>query len=220
MRLHIKTTPNTVEVPFEYQQKLVGVLHKWLGDNNSEHDVTSLYSFSWLQNGNKLKDSLMFAQGAQWFISFHDEKVAKLVLKAILKQPEMFLGMNVCDVIVEENPDFSNKSKFLLASPIFIKRTINQVSKQYSYEEDGVGELMKQTLFTKMKIAGLKIDETLDIQFDLTYPGKKRKMIYYNKIGNKANMCPVIIHGMPETKIFAWNVGIGNSTGIGFGSIY
>jgi CRISPR/Cas system endoribonuclease Cas6 (RAMP superfamily) len=30
----------------------------------------------------------------------------------------------------------------------------------------------------------------------------------------------VIIEGKPETKLFAWDVGIGNSTGIGFGAIY
>lgn len=45
-------------------------------------------------------------------------------------------------------------------------------------------------------------------------------MVTYRGIGNRANMCPVIIDGRPETKAFAWEVGIGNSTGIGFGSIY
>jgi CRISPR/Cas system endoribonuclease Cas6 (RAMP superfamily) len=33
------------------------------------------------------------------------------------------------------------------------------------------------------------------------------------------NWCPIIIKGKPETKLFAWNVGLGNSTGIGFGAI-
>lgn len=53
MRLHLTTTSNTEIIPFEYQQKLVGVLHKWLGDANKEHGSLSLYSFSWLQNGKK-----------------------------------------------------------------------------------------------------------------------------------------------------------------------
>ena len=60
----------------------------------------------------------------------------------------------------------------------------------------------------------------LDISFDLTYAKKKIKFINYRGIRNKANLCPVYIKGKPETKAFAWNVGIGNSTGIGFGSIY
>ena len=37
MRIHISTTKNTSLVPFDYQQKLVGTIHKWIG-NNSIHD--------------------------------------------------------------------------------------------------------------------------------------------------------------------------------------
>lgn len=37
MRIHISTTKNTSLVPFNYQQKLVGTIHKWIGEN-SIHD--------------------------------------------------------------------------------------------------------------------------------------------------------------------------------------
>ena len=43
MRLHIKTSQNQIKIPFDYQQKLTGVLHKWLGENNQEHGEISLY---------------------------------------------------------------------------------------------------------------------------------------------------------------------------------
>ena len=52
MRIHISTTKNTSLVPFDYQQKLVGTIHKWIG-TNSIHDHISLYSFSWLKGGKK-----------------------------------------------------------------------------------------------------------------------------------------------------------------------
>ena len=48
MRLHIITTSNTTIVPFNYQQKLIGTVHNWLGKNEL-HDKISLYSFSWLK---------------------------------------------------------------------------------------------------------------------------------------------------------------------------
>ena len=38
MRIHLKTSANTTPVPFDYQQKLVGTIHKWIG-NNSIHDT-------------------------------------------------------------------------------------------------------------------------------------------------------------------------------------
>lgn len=56
--------------------------------------------------------------------------------------------------------------------------------------------------------------------FVMEYPKKKIKTIYYNGIGNRTSWCPVRIQGKPETKVFAWATGIGNSTGAGFGSIY
>ena len=77
-----------------------------------------------------------------------------------------------------------------------------------------------ETLLSKMREAGLEEDKTLDIKFDLSYPGKKLKLVRYHGIGNKASFCPVIIKAKPETKRFAWNVGIGNCTGIGFGAIH
>ena len=69
MRIHLKTTANTQPVPFNYQQKLVGTIHKWIG-LNSIHDKISLYSFSWLSGGRKVEDALQFSQGATLFISF------------------------------------------------------------------------------------------------------------------------------------------------------
>lgn len=33
MRIHIQTTSNSSVVPFDYQQKLIGTIHKWLGNN-------------------------------------------------------------------------------------------------------------------------------------------------------------------------------------------
>ena len=41
MRIKLITTPNTIPVPFNYQEKLVGTLHKWIGENEI-HDKISL----------------------------------------------------------------------------------------------------------------------------------------------------------------------------------
>lgn len=220
MRIHLKTTANTSPVPFNYQQKLVGTIHKWIG-NNSIHDNISLYSFSWLNGGRKAENALDFSNGASMFISFYDETIIKQIIKSILDEPEMFCGMRVINIGLVKSPDFTNCDYFLCASPIFIKHKLaDGTIKQYDFNDAECGMLMKQTLITKMQKAGLDIDETLDIQFDQSYAKKKTKLMRYRHIGNKANLCPVIIKGKPETKLFAWNVGIGSCTGIGFGAIF
>jgi hypothetical protein len=71
-----------------------------------------------------------------------------------------------------------------------------------------------------MQEAGLEPDNTFDICFDQSYEKKKTKKVNIHTIGNKANVCPIIIKGKPETKLFAWLCGCGNSTGCGCGSIY
>lgn len=222
MRILIKTTSNTNLIGFDYQQKLVGVLHKWIGEGNQLHGKISLYSFSWLQDGKRVGDGLNFAHGARFFISFHDESVIKDIVRSILESPEMFCGMEVSDVSLLPDPDLSERSLFYLASPVFLHHRENESEpyKHYTFEDERSAELMTEILKKKMEIAGLPKDETLKVCFDLSYSNKRVKLMSYKGINNKASMCPVIIEGTPLSKQFAWNVGIGNSTGIGFGAIY
>ena len=77
---------------------------------------------------------------------------------------------------------------------------------------------MTQTLQTKLKKADLN-PEGVKVSFDKTYRNPKTKIIRYNGVDCKASMCPIIIEGTPDQIKFAWNVGIGNSTGIGFGAL-
>lgn len=220
MRIHLKTTPNTEPVLFDYQQKMVGTIHKWIG-RNSIHDSISLYSFSWL-NQAKVKDNcLHFPYGASFFISFYDEDFIKQIVKTILEDPAMFCGMSVVDIRIEAAPDLSQREEFHCASPILIKRKLtNQGIKQYNYNDKEANSLLKETLLSKMREAGMEEDPSLEIYFDTSFSKKKLKLVSYHGIGNKASVCPVIIKGSPATKQFVWNVGVGNSTGAGFGAIY
>lgn len=219
MRIHLRTTPNARPVPFDYQQKQVGTIHKWIG-NNSIHDKISLYSFSWLNGGRMIDNALQFRNGATMFISFYDERIVKQVIKAILDDPEMFCGLTVSDITIDNDPLLSNRELFYCASPIFIKRKLADGNiKQFNYDDAEANQYLKETLLSKMAEAGLE-DDSLNIQFDTSFSKKKLKLVRYHGIGNKASLCPVIIKAKPETKLFAWNVGIGNCTGIGFGAIY
>lgn len=221
MRIYLKTTPNNQFVPIDYQQKLVGTIHKWIGKNNDLHGHMSLFSFSWLHGSKFVNGTLLFRQGAKFFISIYDEGIVKNMMRSILNAPQMFCGLEVTDIQLFETPDLAERMTFYYGSPIFIKRRLeNGQVKQYTYSDTESAELMKKTLVNKMRIAGLVEDETLNIKFDTSYQNKRTKLIHYHGIGNKASLCPIIINAKPETKQFAWDVGIGNCTGIGFGAIY
>lgn len=222
MRLHIKTTKNTTPIPTNYLPKMVGVLHKWLGKNNDDHSQISLYSFSWLQGAKFENGKIVCPRGARFFISFYNPEKAKRVLKSILDSPEMFDGLIVTDVTIEEDIDLSNRELFNFASPILVRQIVQgeKNGKEFTFDDKESAEILTDTLKKKMQVAGLPPDDSLEIKFDTSYLHKKHTIIWYRDISMRVNKCPVIIKGKPETKLFAWNVGIGNSTGIGLGAIY
>lgn len=197
-------------------------MHKWIGPDNELHGRMSLYSFSWLQNSEMRNGGLFFSGGAKFFVSFYDEAVMRGIVRSILDSPEMFCGMEVTDVSLMDDPDLTGRSLFYLGSPVFLHRRAKEGkrSTQYTFQDEISSQLMTGILKRKMEIAGLPADENLSVRFDLSYSRKRTKLVTYKEIKNKASVCPVIIDGSNRSKQFAWNVGIGNSTGIGFGSIY
>ncbi len=222
MKICIQTSPNSSVVPFNYQQKLVGTIHKWLGANEI-HDKISLYSFSWLLGGKKSdQQGYTFPNGANFFVGFYNDAYLRLLIRSILSDPLMFCGLEVRDITIVDEPTFSEDAElFRLTSPIFIKRYHDESKrhKYYFFDNKESSELMTETLQHKMRIAGLPEDTTLKIEFDQSYDHKQIKMVTIHGVKSKANMCPIIIHGSPQSKLFAWTVGVGNSTGSSFGSL-
>ncbi|MFA8451249.1 MAG: CRISPR-associated endoribonuclease Cas6 [Bacteroidales bacterium] len=218
MRLHLVLEGTSSPIPFNYQHKLTGVLHKWLGQNDL-HDKISLYSFSQLDGGKAQNGHLNFEYGGKWFISIWEKQYAKQLIDGIQRDPDMFLGLQVREVILQEDPDLSEKTFFQVASPVHIKHTEERTVRFILFNDPTSTDYLTATLKHKMKQAGMPEDETLNVRFDTSYPKAKTKLITYKDVKNKCNWCPIIIEGKPESKAFAWNVGVGNSTGIGFGAI-
>lgn len=218
MRLHFSLTPNTETVPFDYQHFLIGTFHKWMGWNEI-HDKISLYSLSWFQGGKMIKDGFDFPKGAKWFISFWDEEIGKQLIMNAMKEPEVCCGMKVKEIQIQDNPNFSNKEKFTAASPILIRKYAQpHKATHLTFKDDDANFYMTETLKKKLRIVNL--DTNVNVSFDKSYFNAKTKLVNIEGIQNKANFCPVIIEGDSEAIKFAWNVGIGHSTGSGFGALY
>lgn len=221
MRIIIHTTSNTQTVPFDHQVKIVGALHKWLG-HNELHDDLSLYSLSWLSGGEGNGKGLDFPKGARFFISSPLTEVLLPLALHIPQNPEIAYGLKATDVRIVPDPGFGERERFLLQSPVLIKRSDDESadprSQKFYFPDDLESDrYMTETLQHKLKRAGLS--RKVKVKFDRTYRNPRVKLTTYKGIQNKATFCPVIIEGEPEALRFAWNVGIGNSTGIGFGAL-
>jgi CRISPR-associated endoribonuclease Cas6 len=218
MKIHLTTTPNSTVVSFNYQKNLAGAFHKWLGKNDI-HDGISLYSYSWLKGSTATKNQgLDFRSGSVWSIGAYDPQIIRDLIEGIRQDPSLFHGMEVLEVVIQEDIEEEGKCRFLVDSPVFVKRKEGARIKYFLHDEPGVDQMLTETLQHKLKIAGLDA-EGLSVAFDTTYPRPKTKYITYNGIGCRASLCPVIVQGSKEQLAFAWNVGVGNSTGIGFGAL-
>lgn len=219
MRIELHLTPNQATVPYNYQRALVGAFHKWLGENEL-HDDISLYSLSWLKGGKGRSDrkGLEFKHGATMTISSPLSDLHKAAIDGIFKDQMINWGMRVREVRMQTVPEFSNKHRFVAASPILIKRYDTESrTQQYFYPNHPESNTyMTETLKSKMNKIGM--DLPISVAFDPNAQWKV-KMIDYNGIQIKATPCPVIIEGDPKALQFAWQVGVGNSTGIGFGAL-
>jgi CRISPR-associated endoribonuclease Cas6 len=205
-----------------YQDKLAGALHKWLGENNPWHDSLSLYAFSQLRapGSRVLNGKLAFPDGAHWFVSMHDAEQAKALISGMQASPEVAWGMRVEEVQVEVRPSLEGgEAVFRAASPVFIKRQVGDRDVFYLYDHPEASALLTETMRHKMEVAGLPPDPSLHVSFDAGYAKPKSKLVHYGNMKLRASQCPVRIKGRPDTLAFARDVGAGNSTGIGFGAL-
>ncbi len=216
MRLYFQTSRNTELVHYDYQQKMVGALHKWLGEN-IEHDGISLYSISWLSGARPAKKGLNFPEGANFFISAHEGDLLERIITGVRDDPTMFNGMRAQEIIIGSRPEFSEREYLHLASPALVRRKTDKGCEHLEWNNPAADERMTEVMQSKMKLAGLSGD--IRIRFDRDYQRAKTKIVNFNNIQNKANLCPVILEGAPELIRFAYNVGVGESAGAGFGAV-
>jgi CRISPR-associated endoribonuclease Cas6 len=217
MRLYLQLTRNNKPISFNYQSYLTGAIHKWLG-KNEHHGALSLYSFSWFENVTIKNTGIMLNNNSWFFISAFDEQLIKNIVNGIMADPSVCFGSKVAGIQISETPVFSSTEKFFVASPVFIKRRFDNSEKHITYDHPDCNNYLTETLQKKLKAANLPF-ENIQVKFDPSYSSPKTKVIRYKEISNRVNICPVIIEGTPEQIAFACNVGIGNSTGIGFGAL-
>src|SRR5690625_620375 len=157
MRIHIHCSPTDQLVPFNYQPILTRTLHTWLGWNTL-HDNISLYSFSWLQGGNATKKGLQFHNQGCFFISSYDDKVLKRIIQGIQLNNDIGFGLSVKEVTIQETPQFKSEATFFCASPVFIKRRVDESEVHFTYTSKDSDMYLTETLRTKLKKAGLSDD--------------------------------------------------------------
>ena len=221
MRLHLYLTAGQ-PVPFDYLPTLKSAFHHWAGHDEALHDGLSLYSYAWLRGGRAGRGSIRFAEGASWFISAPDETLIHALVAGVVRAPDLGLGLRVADVRLQRAPEFAaGEQPFRVASPVFIKHEVER-GKPADHLLPGhplADELLTATLRHKLRQAG-QADAGAAVRFDPAFINTaKTKLFRYQQVQCRTSVCPVLVSGTSEQIGFAWDVGVGHSTGIGCGAL-
>ena len=218
MRIYLHLTANTDIVPFNYQQYLVGAFHKWLGENEL-HDDISLYSLSWLSGGKKVRQGLIFPEGAEFFISSPLKDLHTKLIQGVFDGAYINWGMSVESVTMRVTPEFGRKHRFIAQSPIFIQRHIKgrKHAKYYFPSDPEANDYLTETL--RHKLERMVLPTEVSVAFDPEYHSAHPKKVNFHGIDLRAAYHPVIVEGHPRAVQAAWEMGVGNSTGVGFGAL-
>lgn len=223
MRIIIRFTENNVPVPINNQSDINYYVHKCLGENNKYHDVKNDYCVSSLYGGklNEDKKTLSFKNGGYIVITSKNEEFIDSIINGVMCNETLKWGMEfkVFDFIKESFTDGWNH--FATLSPFIIKKYSDK--KNYTFitiNDDDFESIVKSHTVNKLK----KIYNNIDLKdFDIKikkHPKHKVKKIMVKNVVNHANQCQIDIFCKASVAEKIYNLGLGQSTGSGFGTIY
>lgn len=220
MRLHLRLTPSTEPLPFNHHHRLMGVLHRWLGEDNLYHEGQSFYGFGMLQGARVRRGKLVFPDGADWDVGFFVREGARDLVGGILDDPGVTAGMRVDDVEVVPAPSFDRPHRFRVLSPVLARKRTDAGRDYLLWDDPEADAVLTASFRRKMQAAGLSgTDLEATVRFDRDYPKARTKLLRVREAAHKGSLCPVWIDGSRAALAFAWRVGVGDLTGSGFGMV-
>jgi CRISPR-associated endoribonuclease Cas6 len=205
-------------VPYNYQPKISAKIKEWANPHNSEGG-NAAFSYSWLEGEYKSfrnLGGLFYSMGANMVISAYQDTLIEQLSKSISKKKMFLFGMKIRSHKVVDVPVFTKREyRFKVTSPVLIKKQVGDESRYLTYKDKEANDRLTHIMQNKIKAAGLSGD--IRVEFNLKSPVKKLKLIDINGIKYSCSICGVVIKGDPELIRFAYTVGIGQRTGMGFG---
>lgn len=220
MRLKIVFKGDNVVIPSNTQHLVNSYIHKCLGRNNEYHDAKSNYSVSTLQNGILDVDNHTITVDGEVYIvvsSLDSEFNNKLIVGA-LSNNTFYPGITLHSFMPIEEKFHNGWNYFRTLTPMLIK---GQGRGEYitisNTEKEEFTAIVKNHLLRKLS----KVDSTLDLSnFDIRIIWCYERTVWVKNVRNQANLCQIDIHTNKRVAETLYNLGIGQSTGSGFGTIY
>jgi CRISPR-associated endoribonuclease Cas6 len=211
----IFTNPENNIIPIINQKELNSYIHKCIGINNKYHDTFSDYSISSIQGGTLYdKDKVSFKNSTPYIIITSDNiEFITDIMQGIQNSNHTFFNMKfhrfeVSDFVVNNFCD-----TIMTVSPILLKKNGHKLT----FKNDEWVSVLVEQLKAKLKYKGV-VDDTLRIEIRNPHRGKE-KIVWVGNVFNPCSYLSLKVYGKKETRKMIYNMGFGNSTGSGFGTI-
>ena len=208
-------------IPFQHQDVLNGVFYKTLLKGNPEfHNGFSDYAVSSIQNCHQVNDGLMPYSGKKPYIqvaSKNEHLIVELLTSLgnlIDSKTKVFFdrtitNFDLCDFEVSPY----EYDIIHTISPVLIVEN----GQRYTFQNNEKWEdMLNENCRQKLKHAGIE-DSSFKIVCDKNK--LKAKSVLVSTAYNKCTNFVGKVYGKPKTREVLYNLGIGGSTGSGFGSV-
>lgn len=223
MRIRIKFNGKNGNVPFSTQASVNSYIHDCLGRNNGFHDKASDYSLTSLQGGciNEARSGLRFEDDAFIIVSSQNADFMGRLIMGVMKHRQFAYGMTLSDIEHMEEDMHDGWNHLTTITPILLKRGYEQKGPQdyWKVGDEGYAEHLRSHLVNKLS----KMDPTLDLNgLEIIVPERpfnRVKKIMVKNVPNFASNCWVSIKCSKKVATMVYHLGLGQSTGSGFGTV-
>lgn len=220
MIIKFECCDGNTKIPSNYISTVNGFIHTLLGENNEYHDKFSDYCVSPIYDGDMNHKphidietkTLTLKKHATLYVSSENEDFIKtLVVGSCFNNATLFgvkPKMSIEDFSVSNFVDTIECHNLLLKTKEGVKITVK--------DPQWITLLTEQC---KKKLKHKNIEDP-DFKIQIFHgEGAREKRCYVGDVLNICSMVRLKIYGKPQTRKTLYNMGLGNSTGCGFGFI-
>tara|TARA_R100000908_G_scaffold46819_1_gene23000 strand:+ start:4313 stop:4999 length:687 start_codon:yes stop_codon:yes gene_type:complete len=218
MRLKIKLKKTNKELPINNQHIVAGYVHNLLGRDNEYHNSVSNYCISTVIGKlNKKTSSLMFSDNPCFYVTSEDAKfLNKIITQAFSNKHKFYDGFEFEDFeFVHEL--FNNKfNRFNTLTPVLLK---DDNDKEVTIKDKGYDKILVNNTIKKLSNYNPKLDLS-KFDMEIKHINKKYIPLKNGKAPCNASVIMVDVKANQEVAETLYNIGLGKSTGYGFGTLY
>lgn len=201
--------------------KVNGFINYCLGENNIYHGNFSNYCVSSLQGGHmNKKGELSFPEGSYLYVSSSDGDFIETIIETIMSSNKGIDDMNVTTFSVEYIQSYSEYDIIRTISPVMLVWKQGDKKRIVTVKDSDFFEILTEQSKLKLIKQGHDEEKVKTLKIEPFHIEKaKTKDVVIKGIHNITSMIMAVVKGDAGVRCALYELGLGKSTGYGFGAV-